>query len=284
MELVEVYLNEKRLRLSPVTIKSYECVLRDWQRYLKKPVEQATRVDIIAYINYVAQGRNGTSHPVQRSTLSSMQRDILSFYTYLYNSEYIEKDIGRNIENIKVDKRMPVYLTPEEFTELYKTASVNPRHKLMVELLAATGMRVGEFIGFRKQDINFDLRTIKVFGKGSKEREVIFDRGTLEDLKAYTEDLQPEDRVFDLTTRTIQWDIKILTRRAGIHKHVTPHKLRHSFATSMLINGMDIRALQKLLGHESLNTTQLYTHYNTAELRTKYDEAYQLKKSVNDDS
>jgi site-specific recombinase XerD len=78
--------------------------------------------------------------------------------------------------------------------------------------------------------------------------------------------------VFDLSQRTIERDITILTARSGINKHITPHKLRHTFATQMLQNGMDIRALQKLLGHESLNTTQLYTHYSTQELRARYDQ------------
>lgn len=270
MNLLEVYLNEKRLSLSPKTIKSYKSVLGSWQKYLAsmgKSIEQADRVDIIAYINTCESARH-----LQRSSLSSMQRDILTLYAYLYENEYMEKDIGKKISSIKVDKKAPVYLTHDEFIQLYKTAAVNVRHKLMVELLVATGMRVSEFIGFTKQDINLEQRTIQVFGKGSKQREVVFDQGTLKDLESYTRSMQPGDRVFDLSTRTIERDITILTRRSGINKHVTPHKLRHSFATLMLQNGMDIRALQKLLGHESLNTTQLYTHYSTQELRARYDQ------------
>jgi site-specific recombinase XerD len=130
----------------------------------------------------------------------------------------------------------------------------------MVKILYSTGVRVSEFVSIKKADINFTTGDIHVFGKGSKERIVIVGPDVLEDLRKYCEAFKPDQKIFPVTTMTIQYRIKVLAAQAGINKHVTPHKLRHSFATHLNQAGTNIITIKDLLGHESLNTTQIYAH------------------------
>ncbi len=123
-------------------------------------------------------------------------------------------------------------------------------------MLYATGVRVSELVNIRKQDIDFTRGTIKVFGKGAKERIVLIPDVMRPQVEACCGQLKNDKKLFDLTPRMIQLEIKKLARMAGINKNVTPHKLRHSFATHMLQNGGNVVAIQKLLGHTSLNTTR----------------------------
>jgi site-specific recombinase XerD len=275
-DLVDIYLDEKRLSLSPKSIKSYVSVLRGFKEYLGKPIEQAERTDVIGYINYLATGREGKNKVPSRNTLATVQRYITSLYNYLFENEYTEKNVVKGIRPVKVDKKAPVYLTIDEMIELFKTAGVDKRDNLVVHMLYSTGVRVSELCGIKKGDIDFKNQTIKVFGKGAKEREVIIDTKTRDYIEWYTKDMQSEDLVVGRSTRTIEKDVKVLAARAGIKKHVTPHKLRHSFATHVLQGGGNVVALQKLLGHASLNTTQIYTHYSTSELKDMYAHSHPM--------
>ncbi len=278
MDYIKLYLDEKRLQLSPKTIKGYNMVLRDFEKYLNgKTIDQAQRTDIISYVNFIEGGRGDPKHKLQRDTVATAQRYILTFYTYLFVNEYLPHNIAKNIRPVKVEKKAPVYLTFDEYEKLFQMAQFHPRHRMTVRLLFATGVRVSELVGLKLKDIDFQKRTIKVFGKGSKERVVIVDHDTLQMLQEYTNDKQQEDFIFPVSTRTIDKDVQVLAKQADIKKHVTPHKLRHSFATLALQGGMNIRSIQKLLGHSSLNTTQIYTHYSVDEMMNEYDRAHPLE-------
>jgi integrase/recombinase XerD len=133
-------------------------------------------------------------------------------------------------------------------------------------------------VNIRRQDIEFDRGNIKVFGKGAKERIVLIPDVMKPQVEVYCGDLKDDERLFDITPRMVQIEIKKLARLAGINKKVTPHKLRHSFATHMLQNGGNVVAIQKLLGHTSLNTTQIYTHYSVDELKDMYAHTHPMGK------
>jgi site-specific recombinase XerD len=199
------------------------------------------------------------SKHITKNSLGTMQTAILTFYKWAYENEKVESNITRNISKIKPDKKLPVYLTLREIKDLLSTAT-NPKDNLMVKILFSTGARVSEFVNMKKQDINFDTGEVRIFGKGSKERIVLIGSDVIEELKVYCANLSPEQRLYPVSTETIERHIKVLARTAGITKHITPHKLRHSFATHLNLSGTNIVTIQELLGHSNLTTTQIYTH------------------------
>lgn len=268
----DVFLDEKRLSSSAGTIKQYAIILGQFEKSLDKPLEIVTRPDIIHYLNELM-----FEQKLSRTTVANILSVIKSFYSFMAQNEYIVVDPAKGVNAIKIDKKAPVYLTQQEVRDLIETA-VDPRDRLVVKMLYATGVRVSELVNIRKSDIDFDRNTIKVFGKGAKERVVLIPEAMSEVLRAFCKPLSNDDKLINLTTRTVQRDIHTLAARAGITKHVTPHKLRHSFATHMLQNGGNVVAIQKLLGHTSLNTTQIYTHYNVDDLKEMYAHTHPMGK------
>ena len=272
LDYVEVFLDEKRLSSSTTTMRQYTLILHRYQKFLDVPVENAKRPGIVRYLNHLMFERK-----LSHTTVANILSVIRSFYSFMVQSEYMINDPTKGISSIKIDKKAPVYLTQSEIEGLVNTA-IDPRDSLIVKMLYATGVRISELVNIKKSDIDFDRNTIKVFGKGAKERIVIIPPVLSSTLMTYCEQLDDSHRLFELTTRTVQRDIKILGARAGITKHVTPHKLRHSFATHMLQNGGNVVAIQKLLGHTSLNTTQIYTHYNVDDLKDMYAHTHPMSK------
>jgi integrase/recombinase XerD len=272
IDYVEVFLDEKRLSSSVTTMRQYTLILHRYQKYLSIPVEDARRPAVVRYLNHLMFERK-----LSHTTVANIMSVIKSFYSFMIQSEHMTYDPTKGISSIKIDKKAPVYLTQSEIESLINTA-IDPRDSLIVKMLYATGVRISELVNIKKSDIDFDRNTIIVFGKGAKERIVIIPPGLSSTLRMYCEPMRDRDRLFELTTRTIQRDIKILGARAGITKHVTPHKLRHSFATHMLQNGGNVVAIQKLLGHTSLNTTQIYTHYNVDDLKDMYANTHPMSK------
>lgn len=231
-----------------------------------------TRPEIVHYLNHLMFEKK-----LSRTTVSNILSVIKSFYSFMAENEYVQSNPTKGINNIKSDKKAPIYLTITELNNLIDTA-VDTRDNIIVKMLYATGVRVSELVNIKKRDIDFDRNTIKVFGKGAKERIVLIPDKLAMELKDYSRTFDDNKRIFDLTPRTIQRDIKTLAKRAGIMKKVTPHKLRHSFATHMLQNGGNVVAIQKLLGHTSLNTTQIYTHYNVDDLKDMYARTHPMGK------
>jgi integrase/recombinase XerD len=271
MEHIEIFLDEKRLSSSPGTIELYSLVLRKFQEYTGKPIGQTTRQDIVRYLNHILFERK-----LSKATAANILSVLKSFFSFMLQNEYVPADPTKGISPVKVDKKAPVYLTQDEMKELIKTAK-DGRDNLMVKMLYATGVRVSELVNIRKQDIDFARGTIKVFGKGAKERIVLIPDVIRPQVEAYCGRLKGE-KLFDITPRMVQIEIKKLAKLASINKKVTPHKLRHSFATHMLQNGGNVVAIQKLLGHTSLNTTQIYTHYSVDELKDMYAHTHPMGK------
>jgi len=272
MDHIEIFIDEKRLSSSQGTIELYSLVLRKFQEHMGKPIGQATRHDIVRYLNHIIFERK-----LSKATAANALSILKSFFSFMSRNEYLPADPTKGINPVKVDKKAPVYLTQDEMRELINTAT-GDRDSLMVKMLYATGVRVSELVNIRKQDIDFTRGTIKVFGKGAKERIVLIPDVMRPQVEACCGQLKNDKKLFDLTPRMIQLEIKKLARMAGINKNVTPHKLRHSFATHMLQNGGNVVAIQKLLGHTSLNTTQIYTHYSVDELKDMYAHTHPMGK------
>ncbi len=272
MDYVSIFLDEKRLSSSKGTIRQYDQVLRSFVKFAGKSPEAVARQDVIRYLNHLMFERN-----LSKATASNVLSVLKSFYRFMVENGHLETSPTRGISSIRLDKKAPVYLTIQEMHDLIDTA-VDSRDRIIVRMLYATGVRISELLNIRKRDIDFERRTIKVFGKGAKERIVLISSEMADELAQYCERerLGNDGRLFDLTPRTVQRDIKVLALRAGIAKNVTPHKLRHSFATHMLQNGGNVVAIQKLLGHASLNTTQIYTHYNVDDLKEMYGRTHPL--------
>jgi integrase/recombinase XerC len=191
----------------------------------------------------------------------------------------------------KQDKPVPSFLSEEEmqeFLDLPKTAKpLDKRDKAMLELLYATGIRVGELVGIRLDDVKFAERLIRIRGKGKKERLVPFGRTAEKSLRSYLQvrpqiikDRPAETRLFlnyrgqKLSSRSVERTVDKYIRHSAVRRKISPHSLRHSFASHLLSRGADLRVIQELLGHESLATTQKYTHLDLKHLLDVYKKSH----------
>jgi integrase/recombinase XerD len=234
-----------------------------------------------------------------RKYIRDLKRDKYLTQNYIYLTTVVSKKFLEfngiyfleDIKNPKRTKSLPKSLNEKEVQDLLKAVSINEndtpfkqrskrRDKVILTLLYSTGLRISELVNLLKRDIDFDERTIRVRGKGDKDRIVLFDESTKELLLDYLEvDKHNSEYIFinkngnKLTPRYVQMMIKKYADKAGIKKKVTPHVLRHSFATHLLKNGVDIRVIQQLLGHSSLSTTQIYTSVDMDTIKTVYDQA-----------
>jgi integrase/recombinase XerD len=199
----------------------------------------------------------------------------LSAIKHFY-SEFLRTPIELNIKLPKKSKKIPITLTPKEIKDLIN-ATENVRNKLIIEFIFSTGVRISECVFMKINDLDFNEHTGKVVsGKGNKDRIIILSKIWVENYKCYLNEREKRiksEYLFcnlegaPLSVDTIQKFLKISAKKAGINKPVSPHKLRHSFATSLLENDVNIRYIQQLLGHANLNTTQIYTKVNTNKLK-----------------
>lgn len=216
---------------------------------------------------------------------SSIARTIASlrgFYAWQKAHKLIEEDPLESIQNPVRAKKLPQVLSPSEVAQMIAAAR-QARDRLIVELLYGGGLRVSELTGLDLKDVNLSQGVIRVLGKGSKERIVPIGQKAIQALNEYLAQEHTErarlsplfkDRDGKRLTRLVVWQIvKRLARNAKIYKQLSPHTLRHSFATHLLENGADLRSVQELLGHANIVTTQLYTHLSRGHLRRVYENA-----------
>ncbi|PVU71394.1 recombinase XerC [Candidatus Nanobsidianus stetteri] len=195
-------------------------------------------------------------------------RAISSFLKFLDN-----ESLAKQIKAPKVDKRLPKFITYDELNKLLENTN-NYRDKLIIKFLFYTGVRVSELVKIKKNDIIFEEGFVKVYGKGGKERIVPIPKELLNELKDYINKINTEN-IFPLSSRQVERIIKNVAKKAGINKKVTPHVLRHSLATTLLSKGVDIRYIQEILGHSSLNITQIYTHVVPNQLKEIYNKVFE---------
>ncbi|MDD5331248.1 MAG: tyrosine-type recombinase/integrase [Candidatus Nanoarchaeia archaeon] len=255
---------ELKLRgFSKETVSSYMRHNRLFLDYTKKEPENINEDDIRNYMSYLISDLNLKSRSV------SLKKSALKFFY----DEILKKNIV-NLKTPKIPKSNPEVLSKDEILLLIENAG-SSKTKLIMELLYSTGLRVSELVRLKISDINFGDKTLRVkSGKGNKDRITIISQKVLGSLEGHikglgdsAEYLFPGHENNNLTTRNVQKIIQSAASRAGIKKKVTPHVLRHSFATHLLENGTDIRLIQELLGHSQLSTTQIYTHVSREQIK-----------------
>lgn len=254
-----------------------------------KKFNNVTYQDLRLYINYLFN--QGYSN----KTISRLVSSLRSFFKYLKKEELIDNNPCTLISNPKLDKKLPKYLNFEETERLLNAFDIDTiegiRDSLILEILYSTGIRVSELVNIKCSDISLSNKTIIVNGKGSKQRIVYFGEKCLKKLELYMKKSYNELNVNNaeylllsktgkkLNDRTVREIIDRASSIAGIKMKISPHVLRHTFATHMLSDGADLRTVQELLGHENLSTTQIYTHLTNEEIRRVYLSAHPRAKS-----
>ncbi len=252
------------------TLMAYKRDISDFISYLKKhsiPIQKASRNHIMDYLLMKRSVLSLTS-------IARLIAAVKSFYKFLAIDNVVEENPAEDIDSPKLSQELPVTLTVEEVNKLIEFAD-NQRDKLLFELFYATGMRVSEMVMLKKEDIDFDDGWVRIFGKGAKERFVPLGKNILKLIKKYLSKskivgpgfLFSKSNGKPITREGIWKIIKRNSVKAGIHKKVAPHTLRHTFATHLLENGADLRTIQELLGHSNIDTTQIYTHVNRKNIK-----------------
>jgi integrase/recombinase XerC len=227
-----------------------------------------------------------------KSTIARKLATLRSFYKFCMRRGYVKAHPLATIRTPKQDKRLPKFLEVEKITKLLSTPDDNTllgaRDRAMLEVLFSTGVRVSELVDLNFTDVEFEGRTIRVRGKGKKQRTTPIGPTALTAVQKYIQLRRADARAvnFDqsalfvnkhgqrLSTRSVRRKLDKYLAQAGLDPSISPHTLRHSFATHMLANGADLRSVQELLGHQSISTTQIYTHLTTPRLKQAYDDAH----------
>jgi len=255
---IEILKSELKLRgFSPMTVRNYSFFAEKFLAKSGKPALEVNEGDAKLYLSELFDTKS-------KNTIMLAAAALRFFF-----QEVLKKDFS-GIKIPKKDTKLPEVLTKEEVIALISSAD-NEKSRLIVSTLYSAGLRVSELVNLKTQDVNFNEKFGWVRkGKGSKDRLFILSGALSKDIESYLKDRQNTfifSKEKPLTTRNIQKIIKGLRQKAGIGKKVTPHTLRHSFATHLLEQGTDIRKIQLLLGHSSLNTTQLYAHVSSEEIK-----------------
>lgn len=279
------------LNYSPNTIKSYENELLKFKEYLEMEELDYLKINkdnVRSYLKYLDNLK------YKNSSIGRNISALRSFYRFLVIKERIGKNIFASIRNPKIERKLPNFLSELDMerilefstNENYKPNIYTGRDLLIIELLYDTGCRVDELVNIKLKDVNQTEKSIKVLGKGAKERIVFYGEYGREYLENYLIDREvllngrKSEYLFvslesdQLTTRRIAQIIEDILKIVGIKNKVTPHTLRHTFATHLLNNNADLRSVQELLGHSSLSTTQIYTHVSNERLRQVYLDAH----------
>ena len=273
------YISKKNYSVNTYT--SYINDLYYFYIFIKKDLTKVTFEDIKDYLEHLNLKKEKTSSI--RRKISSLK----SFYKFLYKNNYInKKDYPlTKIAYPKMEKKLPKFIYYNDLLEIINESSKDKdgvRDRLIIEMLYATGVRVSELINIKINDIDFNNRRIIVLGKGNKERIVYYGEYAEEVLKEYmkTHERKNHNYLFvnskggKLTDRGVRYIIDNIMSKLSIKTHVTPHVLRHTFATDMLNNGCDIKVVQELLGHSSLKATEIYTHVTNEHLKKVYYECF----------
>lgn len=287
--IIEEYLKFIQIEkgLSENTIGAYRRDLKKYQLYMQE--QKIAHIDFIdrqtiqeCLGSLIDQGASAKS-------IARFISTIRSFHQFALREKYAAKDPTVLIETPKYEKKLPDVLDVEEVIQLLETPDLTKkngyRDRTILELLYATGMRVTELIQIEIDDVNLIMGFVKVFGKGNKERIIPLGDTVIEYLDTYINNVRSQLLKKTVTnvlflnlhgrplTRQGIWKlIKQYGLRANINKTLTPHTLRHSFATHLLENGADLRAVQEMLGHSDISTTQLYTHVSKTQIRQMYNQ------------
>ncbi len=275
---------------SPYTVKSYRADLQEFLLFFKRRNLQDLRHFTSANIRSFLAAEQ-TEHNPARNTILRKIASLRSFAAYLLAQGKLERNPFKLLPSPKREKILPKFLSVPETERLLETAAHSKhfaaRDKALFELMYSSGLRRSEVTGLRIKDVDFFNGLVKVFGKGSKERLVPVTDAALDAIKTYLacrKNPQPGDALFlnkngkPLSGDGLAYIFKNTAIASHLARKVTPHSLRHSFATHLLNNGCDLRSLQEMLGHKSLAATQVYTHVSLEKLKSVYDHAHPKSK------
>jgi integrase/recombinase XerC len=285
----QVYLRTER-NLSENSVLAYTRDLQQLMEYISTKgslYDDPERIDYPfarSYLRYLEM------KDLAKKSLARKVSSCRVFFKYLLREGKIKLNPFDQLLTPKLGKKLPSFLYPEEVTKLLATPNTSKlegiRDVAILELIYASGMRVGEIVLLKRNDMDLGSGEILVHGKGDKERIVLIGRKAIFAMKRYLVNLKDKSqkyvfqgrRITKLTSRSIERMIKKYAKMAGLAKRVTPHTLRHSFATHLLNGGADLKVVQELLGHASLSTTQIYTHITKEKLKSVYDGAHPRSK------
>ena len=284
------------------TIKSYKKDIMQFIDYLNEyeeidefeNVETITFRSFIAYLNSANKKDDDERKVVSKRSINRKISALRTFFKYLQEKKIVKTNKVNYITMPKFEKELPNILGREDINKLRDAVNTSKitgiRDRLIIELLYSSGIRASELIDLNEYMINIEERELRVIGKGNKERITFFSENSKKWLEKYIEEKKKKysnytkDVVFanskgeKLTTRSLRRLIADYAKKAGLQKEVTPHVFRHTFATELLNNGVDIRYLQELLGHSSISTTQVYTHVSKALLKDVYMNTHPLAR------
>lgn len=276
--------------LSQNTRISYQRDLAQYLAFLEKEqISEWSAIDRFTVLDFLQQlQKEGKSSATIARMVSSLRR----FHQFLRQERYTDQDPMQHIDSPKKQQKLPDTLDLQEVERLIETPDTNTvlgiRDRAILELMYATGVRVSELIGIKLNDIHLTMGLLQTLGKGDKERIVPLGDYAIDWIQRYLDEARPhltrkhpeEDHLFvnnhgtGLSRQGIWKNLKTLVRTAGITKNVTPHTLRHSFATHLLENGADLRTVQELLGHADISTTQIYTHITKKRMTDVYKQYF----------
>lgn len=266
------------------TVTNYKIDLREFSESIKdKPVEQVTHLDVRLFLARMKE-KNFSKRSVARKMAC-----LRSFFKFLYREGYIKSNPAVSLSTPKIDKKLPLFLSTDDAARLMESPDpsdvIGLRDRAILETLYSTGVRVSELVSLDKEDIDFISGVLKVRGKGKKERLVPIGDKALRAIKAYFEkikviNINEKKPVFlnknnrRASDRAVRRIVHKYIHKTSLNENISPHSLRHSFATHMLDRGADLRSVQELLGHANLSTTQIYTHVTTDRLKAIYDKVH----------
>lgn len=288
---------EKERRFSLHTVESYKEDVSFFVGFLSDNKKSVKEVDVALIRGYLLELTNSG---LSKSTIKRNIAALKHFYKFLFLRNYISNEPFELITSPKQEEKLPDFLSDDEIVQLLeanrrRTDELSSRDQAILELMFASGLRASEVVNLTLQSLYLRERIIRVFGKGKKERIVPFTNSCRECLEEYLNvtrrklldknvNRSKENHVFlnsrgeKLTNRGLEYIMEEVEKKTGCYMKLHPHKLRHSFATSLLSKGADLRTIQEFMGHESIGTTQVYTHVTYSEMKSVYDKAFPRAK------
>ena len=274
------------------TITSYLNDLYNFKEFIEENninYKTINKEEIREYLKYLDSLKRS------KSSISRNLSALRSFYSYLIKLDVIDNNPFKSIRNPKKDKKLPNFLQHDElktiFDSIDMSTSLGLRNRLIIELLYATGIRVSELTSLKLNNIDLNNNEIRILGKGNKERIVFYGEYASKFLKMYLNEARDEllngnksehllinNTGTNLSSRGVELIVNEVVKKAALKHNISPHVLRHTFATDLLNNGADLKSVQELLGHESLSTTQIYTHITNERLRSVYLRSFPRQK------
>ena len=293
MKYIDKYLEYLKVerKYSNKTILSYKDDLIEYNEFLGNNFTNILNIDMNIVNNYM---KYLYDRKITKSSISRKLSSIRGLYNYLVREDIIKENHFNKIQNPKRKLYLPKFLKDEELDKIFSVCNSNnpteERDTLIIELLYATGVRVSELVNIKIKDIKREEKLRKVLGKGNKERMVIYNNHTKKALDTYLKDgynyfnkKSSEYLILNkngnkLSERYIREIINKKVSQASLDIKISPHTLRHTFATDILENGADLMTVKELLGHESLNTTSIYTHITNEQIKKTYNLAHPRAK------